>query len=96
MGGSRDHRDVRGLLSWQFTKAQAEAAKVAPAGTKAKELPKAPAKIASASTWAYGTAETVLVIVVMAGGYRVSGRLARRRAGASLPSGTPEPALAEA
>ena len=63
---------------------------------KAKDLPKAPQKTASASTWAYGTAETVLVIVVMAGGYRISGRLARRRTGASLPSGTPEPALAEA
>jgi putative copper export protein len=75
---------------------QAEAAKVAPAGTKAKDLPKAPQKTASASTWAYGTAETALVIVVMAGGYRVSGRLARRRMGAALSSGTPEPALAEA
>jgi putative copper export protein len=75
---------------------QADAAKVAPAGTKAEDLPKVPPKTASASTWAYGTAETVLVIAVMAGGYRVSGRLARRRAGASLSSGTPEPALAEA
>jgi hypothetical protein len=44
----------------------------------------------------YGTAETALVIVVMAGGYRVSGRLARRRRTAAPSSGTPEPALADA
>ncbi|MEV6843150.1 hypothetical protein [Actinoplanes sp. NPDC051411] len=75
---------------------QADAAKVAPAGTKAGDLPEAPPKTASASTRVYGPAETVLVVVVMAGGHRVSGRLARRRVGASHSSGTPEPALAEA
>jgi hypothetical protein len=74
---------------------QASAAAQAPAGTKAKDLPKAPRKTASASTWVYGTAETVLVIVVTAGGYRVSCRLARRRLGGSLSCGTPEPALAD-
>jgi hypothetical protein len=31
----------------------------------------------------YGTAETLLVIAVMAGGYRVSGRISRRRTAAS-------------
>jgi uncharacterized membrane protein len=62
---------------------QADAAKVAVAGTSAKDLPKAPAKTASASTWVYGTAETLLVIAVMAGGYRVSGRISRRRIAAS-------------
>ena len=36
-------------------------------------------KVTSTSTWAYGTAETVAVIVVMVGGYRVSARLASRR-----------------
>ena len=61
---------------------QAEAASVAPAGTKAKDLPKAPPKVPSASTWVYGTTETVAVITMMAAGYTVSGRLARRRTAA--------------
>ncbi|MBF9067185.1 CopD family protein [Streptacidiphilus fuscans] len=41
--------------------------------------PKLPPKQASASTWAYGSAETAAVIAVMLVGYRCSGRLARRR-----------------
>ena len=45
----------------------------------AKELPKLPAKQASASTWVEGAAETLGVAAIMIGGYRVSGRLARRR-----------------
>lgn len=71
---------------------QTEAAKTAPAGTKAKDLPKAPAKMASASTWVYGTAETIAVIVVLAGGYRVSGRIARRR---TESTATAEPELVD-
>lgn len=62
---------------------QAEAAKVAPAGTKAKDLPKAPPKVASTSTWVWGTTETIAVITIMATGYQISGRLARRRTAAS-------------
>jgi putative copper export protein len=42
-------------------------------------LPKIQAKDVSASTWVEGTAETAVVIAVMIGGYRVSGRLARSR-----------------
>ena len=56
---------------------QAEAA--AHATSVSAELPKIPAKQVSASTWTWGTAETLLVIAAMAGGYRVSGRVARRR-----------------
>jgi len=71
---------------------QAEAAKVAPAGTKTADLPKAPQKTASASTWIYGTAETVLVIVILAGGYRVSGQMARRRTTALPVAAAPDTA----
>jgi putative copper export protein len=56
---------------------QADAAEHA-TSAKAK-LPKIAAKEVSASTWVWGSAETVAVIVVMAGGYQVSGRIARRR-----------------
>lgn len=44
------------------------------------KLPKLAPKTAHASTWMWGTAETVVVIAVMIVGYRVSERLARRRA----------------
>ncbi|MEY9940560.1 CopD family protein [Streptacidiphilus sp. MAP5-3] len=56
--------------------------------------PKLPAKQASASTWAYGSAETAVVIAVMVIGYRCSGRLARRRAmavAATTPTSHPLP-----
>ena len=46
----------------------------------AKSLPKLPAKQSSASTWAEGAAETIVIAGIMIAGYRVSGRLARRRA----------------
>jgi putative copper export protein len=69
---------------------QADAAKTAPAGTTT--LPRIGAKEVSTSTWLYGTAETVAVIAIMAGGYRVSGRLARRRTVSVPAEGHPEPA----
>jgi hypothetical protein len=47
----------------------------APAGN----LPKAPPKEASVSTWAWGIGETIVIAGLMVGGYRASGRLARRR-----------------
>lgn len=60
---------------------QAQAAKVAPAGTRSNHLPKAPPKLVTASTWAYGAVDTLIVVGVMAGAYRASGRVIRRRTG---------------
>jgi putative copper export protein len=57
---------------------QAQAA--AEATTAITKLPKIPAKVVSASTWAWGAAETLVVIAIMIGGFVVSGRLARRKA----------------
>ena len=37
----------------------------------------------SASTWVWGTSETLLVLALMIGAYLVSGRLARRRTAAA-------------
>ncbi|MEY9836674.1 copper resistance D family protein [Streptacidiphilus sp. EB103A] len=51
-------------------------------------LPKLAPKVADASTWLWGTTETVLVIAVMIAGYRLSARLARRRI-AATPAITP-------
>jgi putative copper export protein len=65
---------------------QADAAQQLAPGAK---LPKIAAKEVSASTWMWGTAETVIVIGLMAGGYRVSGRLARGQVAAR---GESEPA----
>jgi putative copper export protein len=56
---------------------QASAAKQATSASA--KLPKIAPKEASASTWVWGTAETIAVIAVMIGGYRVSGRLTRTR-----------------
>jgi putative copper export protein len=53
------------------------------AASASAPLPKIPAKQASASTWVLGTAETLVVVAVMIGGYRVSGRVARNRAGSA-------------
>jgi hypothetical protein len=47
-------------------------------GASVAELPKLPPKEVSASTWVWGTTETVVVIAVMVTGYQMSGRLARR------------------
>jgi hypothetical protein len=54
-----------------------------PATGATAELPKIPAKQVSASTWAWGTAETAVVIAVMIAGYGVSGRIARARTAAA-------------
>ena len=47
------------------------------------DLPKLAAKTAHASTWVWGTAETIVVIAVMIVGYRISERLVRRRVAAA-------------
>ena len=60
---------------------QAEAAKHAVSADA--PLPKLPAKEASVTTLAWGTGETVVVLVVMVAGHRLSGRLARNRARAA-------------
>ena len=65
---------------------QADAAQHA---TSNADLPKIADKRATRSTWVWGTSETVVVVALMVGGYRVSGRLARTRAAASLISGDP-------
>jgi putative copper export protein len=48
-------------------------------GVAAEELSKLPPKQVSASTWVWGSTETVAVIVLMAAGYRYSARLAENR-----------------
>lgn len=70
---------------------QAEAAEHA-ASADAK-LPKIAAKEVSAGTWIWGSAETVVVIAVMAAGYQASGRLARTRTStaAATPTSAGDP-----
>ncbi|MFC1415616.1 copper resistance D family protein [Streptacidiphilus cavernicola] len=71
---------------------QADLAKHSASATvDAKQLPKLAPKTAGGSTWAWGTVETIAVIAVMAGGYRLSGRLAGRRAAAAagVPAADP-------
>jgi putative copper export protein len=69
---------------------QAYAVSVARHSTAAAALDaKLPPKQATASTWVWGTAETLAVIVVMAAGYRASGRLARRRSAGGGGTVTP-------
>ncbi len=70
---------------------QAHAAEQSATPVPAKKLPKLAAKEAGASTWVWGTAETVAVVVLMGGSYRISGRLARRRPAAAVTS-SPLPA----
>lgn len=72
---------------------QADAAKHATSATTTK-LPKIPAKEVSGSTWAWGIAETFVVIAIMIGGYYLSGYLVRRRAGAAVPAVPRTPSLA--
>ncbi|WP_051452157.1 copper resistance D family protein [Actinospica robiniae] len=50
------------------------------------KLPKLAAKVPDAATWMWGSAETIAVIALMIIGYRVSGRIARRRAAALAAS----------
>jgi hypothetical protein len=52
---------------------------------------KLPAKQASDSTWAWGAAETIVVAAIMIAGYRVSGRLSRRRVLAAVAPATEGP-----
>ncbi|MFC8448784.1 CopD family protein [Kitasatospora sp. NPDC057223] len=70
---------------------QAQAAEQSATPIPAKKLPKLAAKQAEASTWIWGTAETVAVVVLMGAGYRLSGRLARRRP-AAVTTAAPLPA----
>jgi putative copper export protein len=56
---------------------QEQAAAVATSADK--PLPKIAAKHATASTWVWGTVETAGVVAIMIVGYRVSGRIARKR-----------------
>lgn len=73
---------------------QANLAEHSVTAVDAKQLPKLPPKTATASTWVWGSAETVAVVAVMVGGYRFSGRLARRRqeAASARPSAPVVPA----
>lgn len=57
----------------------------------ADALPKLPAKQSSAATWVEGTAESIAVAAMMIAGYRVSGRLARRRALAAAAPASDDP-----
>lgn len=68
---------------------QAEHSAVAPAHP-AKLAPKQ----AGGSTWAWGSAETVAVVLVMVAGYRVSGNLARRRTADAATAAAPPAAAA--
>ncbi|MYS19896.1 copper resistance protein CopD [Streptomyces sp. SID4948] len=61
-----------------FQAAAAEHSAVSP-----DDLPKIPVKEVSASTWLWGSTETVLIIALMIAGYVLSGRLARRRGAAA-------------
>jgi hypothetical protein len=51
-------------------------------------------KAAHASTWVWGTTDTIVVIAMMVIGYRVSARLAQRRTATTSPA--PAPAIASA
>jgi putative copper export protein len=61
---------------------QADLAKHSTVAVAAADLPKLAPKVATTSTWIWGSAETIVVVGVMIGGYRVSERLARRRTAA--------------
>jgi putative copper export protein len=68
----------------------AKHAATSPTAGEAEQLPKLAAKQPTASTWVWGTTETIAVIALMVGGYRVSGTLAARRTAAAAPA--PKPA----
>ncbi|MGW9029350.1 CopD family protein [Streptomyces sp. NPDC055722] len=55
------------------------------------DLPKLPPKQVSASTWVWGTAETLVLVALLAAGYWFSGRLARRRAADAAGATTSTP-----
>ncbi|QMU73796.1 CopD family protein [Streptacidiphilus sp. P02-A3a] len=77
---------------------QARVAEHSATAVPAKRLPRLAPKQADASTWVYGTLETLAVVGLMGAGYRYSGRLARRRATAAAPAVGPlrAPDLTEA
>lgn len=54
-------------------------------------LPKLPTKHVSASTWVWGTGETLLVPALMIGAYLASGALARRRTAVTTPAAVTTP-----
>ncbi|MEV1068419.1 hypothetical protein [Streptomyces sp. NPDC050263] len=56
------------------------------------DLPKLPHKEVSASTWLWGTGETIAVIAVMIVGCRLSGTIARRRTAAATAAPENSPA----
>ncbi len=66
----------------QAYQAQPSVYRSAPAGS----LPKAPPKEARVSTWAWGAGETIVIAAIMVGGYKASGRVARRRILAAVPA----------
>ncbi|WP_405587617.1 copper resistance D family protein [Streptomyces sp. NBC_01190] len=55
------------------------------------DLPKIPTKEVGASTWVWGTGETLLVIALMIAGYWLSGVLARRRTAAATATAVTDP-----
>lgn len=67
---------------------QSNAAKHA---TSNAELPKISDKQVSGSTWVWGVGETVVVVALMVGSYRVSGRLARSRTAGAVPAAGTDP-----
>jgi len=65
---------------------QARVAEHSAVAVPAKRLPRLAPKQADASTWVWGTLETLAVAGLTGAGYRYSGRLARRRATAAAPA----------
>lgn len=72
---------------------QAGLAANATAGSATGHLPKLAAKVPDAGTWIWGSVETIAVVALMIIGYRVSGRIARRRAAALAAPATSGPEL---
>jgi putative copper export protein len=72
-----------------------QAAMAKHAASATAKLPKIPTKEVSASTWVWGTIETIVVIAIMVGGYYVSGRMARRRGDGVAATMSPTPTLVQ-
>ena len=70
---------------------QARVAEHSATAIPAKKLPKLAQRQAGTSTWVWGTLETLAVAGLMAGGYRYSGRLARRRPAVATTAPASEP-----
>jgi putative copper export protein len=73
---------------------QAESAKHSTAPLPLDDLPKLPPKTADATTWLWGSAETITVMALMLAGYWYSGVLAHRRAAAAAAPAASERELA--